>query len=186
MPDDEPIECWILAPSSQEGPWAEPMFPHEGHKRPEFRGVKGQPNPVRSEGHVDLPGDQVPDSPDMIAMERETAQRFFHRMGLSLRVARGEAPIKGRFSNGLQDPAAIARALHTHQGFAIPLADIEAPLALFVRWIRPDAHRSSLRASDLALGRQILSLLRESRHSGGHTLLFIPQTVEEPTVKPFG
>lgn len=181
-----PIACWILAPSDQEGSSATPMYPQAGHLRPEFRGVAGRANTIRQDGYVEMPGDDLASSPDMLALERATAQQYFHRVALSMRVANGEAPTQGRFSNGLQDPEAIVRALRQTHGFGVPLVDVETPLTRFARWIKPDVHRSSLRAGDLELTRRILALLREARQAGGRTVLFLPQTVEEPTIEPFG
>ena len=181
----ESIEAWILTPSAQSGPMAVPMFPQHNKARIEFRGVGGQPNPVRERGFVEMVGDDI-GSLHALAIERDTARNFFTRMGFSLRVRQGEAPKEGHFSNGWLDPHAISRALEGRSGFSIPLATLEPLFPPLVRWLRPDANRDDLRGADMGLARQILGLLREGRQAGGQTLLFLPQTIEDATITPHG
>jgi len=170
------IHAWILTPSHQTGPYAGPMFPALNAQRPEFRAPFAPPDGE----------DEAEDTADFLALERDTAHNYFHRMGLALRVAYGHSPTKGHFANGVLDPHTVARMLTGQVGFAVPLEDALSPLAPFARWLKPDINRHAMRGADWLLTRRLLALLREARHAGGQTLLFLPQEVTDPTIEPHG
>lgn len=179
-----PMPIWIIAPSAELEPDAQPVFPLRNAERVGMRPNAGV-EPVSDKGWVDLPGDTFDDSSDMLAIERRSAIGFFHRMGMGLRVAYGMGAQNGHFPNGLRDPATIAKGLATKDtGFAVRLDQLEPAVGRWMRWLAPDVTRNKEREADYLVAKRLLALLREAKHVGGVAVLFIPTEVESPHVVP--
>lgn len=179
------MQVWFVAPSDRLDQHAVHMFPDMNHRRIEFRPHPNGPSrPLEGpKGWIEMDGDDVDDMPDFLAIERDSAANFFHRMGTGLRVALGQGAVQGKLANGLRDPQSIARRLqHADQGFAAHLDDIERNLTAWCRWLKPDAHRIPERGADLAVARRLLALLREGRQAGAVSVVFQPGEVDDPDV----